>query len=96
VVSGDAIVVLSSEHDSLVRMAADGRRLGVLRVPHRGVRSRTTTYQRFAANGQLRDSVRLGDEARIFDARDDLLLVGTTDEDGVERVLLMRQKVRGR
>jgi hypothetical protein len=51
---------------------------------------------RFAANGQLRDSLRLGDEARVFDARDDLLLVGTTDQDGVGRVLLMRQRARGR
>ena len=164
VVSGDAIVVLSSEHDTLVRMAADGRRLGVLRVPrdvpvavqradvararslavppgrlpfdigavfdqqtppthfprfgwggrvrlpvlsstqdgsvwllrYGGVRSRTATYLRFAANGQLRDSLRLDDEARVFDARDDLLLVGTTDDDGVERVLLLRQRTRGR
>ncbi|MCU0617445.1 MAG: hypothetical protein MUD17_10250, partial [Gemmatimonadaceae bacterium] len=77
--------VLSSTQDGSVWLLRYG-----------GVRSRTATYLRFAANGQLRDSLRLGDEARVFDARDDLLLVGTTDDDGVERVLLLRQRARGR
>lgn len=162
VASGDAIVVLSSEHDSVLRVAADGRRLGHLRVPrsapvavrradvararalavppgrlpfnigevfdqqkpptsfprfgwggsvrlpaltstsdgsvwllhYGGVRSREARYLRFSSRGELIDTLQFGDEARVLDARDDVLLVATTDEYGIERVLLLKRSAR--
>jgi hypothetical protein len=59
-----------------------------------GVRSTEALYLQFSLRGELVDSLRLRDEARVLDARDNLVLVATTDDDGVERVLLLRRRLR--
>lgn len=68
--------------------ASDGS-LWVLR--YGGVRSKATVYLRFAPNGQLLDSLRTPDEAVVLDASGAMLLLGTLDGDGADRVLLLRR-----
>lgn len=71
-----------------VTSASDGS-LWVLR--YGGVRSKATVYLRFASDGQLLDSLRTPDEAMVLDAARELLLLGTLDGDGADRVLLLRR-----
>ena len=57
-----------------------------------GVRSNEATYLQFSPRGELVDSLRLRDEARVIDARDNSVLVATTDDDEVERVLVLKRR----